>query len=164
MCLLNCISHSSGCDAPLRRARAWKTNLLLVAQAVLFIALTWGVDRAGGWERQASWSSCSQDEAAADSLNLTACYQGIMPTPGHCPFGNDLATSLACAPLPARSVGVQPAQALVQQRGGGQLGGGGPHPRLLDQPVHAGGSAMLYVPVRPCGELQGSMLPCRCST
>lgn len=29
------------------RARAWKTNLLLVAQAVLFIALTWGVDRAG---------------------------------------------------------------------------------------------------------------------
>ena len=31
------------------RARAWKTNLLLVAQAVLFIALTWGVDRAGGW-------------------------------------------------------------------------------------------------------------------
>ena len=30
------------------RGRAWKTNLLLVAQAVLFICLIWAVDKAGG--------------------------------------------------------------------------------------------------------------------
>lgn len=30
-----------------RRGRAWKTNLLLVAQAVLFIFLIWAVDKAG---------------------------------------------------------------------------------------------------------------------
>ena len=29
-----------------RRKRAWKTNLLLIAQAALFIVLTWGVDKA----------------------------------------------------------------------------------------------------------------------
>lgn len=33
---------------PTHRVRAWKTNLLLVLQAVLFIALIWVVDRAGG--------------------------------------------------------------------------------------------------------------------
>lgn len=52
--------HPRSARPPLRRLRAWKTNLLLVLQAVLFIALIWVVDRAGegfltgtfAWQRQ----------------------------------------------------------------------------------------------------------------
>jgi hypothetical protein len=35
------------CAPPLRRRRAWRTNVLLVAQAALFILLIWAVDKAG---------------------------------------------------------------------------------------------------------------------
>jgi hypothetical protein len=45
-CLSCCFAWVAG------RRRAWKTNLLLIAQAVLFITLIFAVDRAG---KRAAW-------------------------------------------------------------------------------------------------------------
>lgn len=47
------------------RALAWRTNVLLLAQAVLFILLIWGVDRAltASRQRQPAYSSQTTAEA-----------------------------------------------------------------------------------------------------
>lgn len=48
------------------RRRAWRTNLLLVAQAALFVCLIWAVDRAvtASNQRKPSFSSAATAEAA----------------------------------------------------------------------------------------------------
>ena len=58
----------------------------------------------------------------------------------------------AAAPPNRRSVGLPPAPARLQPGGGGAGRGGGAGARLLRQPVHAVRTALLHVPLRPCGE------------
>lgn len=89
------------------RARAWKTNLLLVAQAVLFIALTWGVDRAGEGA-----NSCT---GAETWCICRACLSAAYAARHNCPAAVHALLCRLLAPA-KRSVGIQPAQAVVQQR------------------------------------------------
>lgn len=66
---------------PLRRGRAWRTNLLIVVQAVLFVLLTWAVDKGvtASRQRQPAFRSEAQARLGPTWPALGACPGGTWP-------------------------------------------------------------------------------------
>lgn len=145
------------CGPRTRRRRAWRTNLLLIAQAVLFIVLIWAVDKAG------KPSPCTAvpvlhgavPGSAAPPQRAARCRGRGQPPPCAMLLPHELSPRprLPCpfASPPACSVCLPSEPPRLQPGGGGNGGGGGACARLLRQPLHAGGPALLHLPVCPHG-------------